>query len=134
MNFGQKRKKRKKLQTITLKTNLKATFLFVNLEIEVSGKTELKNTPIVFLLCLVQKQTSLDGKNRNLTKNYRRAKSLRIFLKTFCFSDLCCQTKIQKKLRKKANNKKATDEGRPRPLIFHPNRPKILKITSPFLG
>jgi hypothetical protein len=38
------------------------------------------------------------------------------------------------KIRKKADKKKATTEGRPRPSIFHPNLPKILKVTSPFLG
>jgi hypothetical protein len=30
--------------------------------------------------------------------------------------------------------KKATAEGRHQPLIFHQNLPKILKVTSPFLG
>ena len=41
---------------------------------------------------------------------------------------------IRPKFGTKADKKKATVEGRPRPLIFHPNLPKILKVTSPFLG
>jgi hypothetical protein len=37
-------------------------------------------------------------------------------------------------LMKHLSIKKATYEGHPRPSIFHPNLPKILKVTSPFLG
>jgi hypothetical protein len=41
---------------------------------------------------------------------------------------------LKKKIGKRPIKKKATHEGRPRPSIFHPNRPKILKVTSPRLG
>ena len=34
--------------------------------------------------------TSLDGKNLNLTKKFKNAKSLRIFFMTFCPFDLSC--------------------------------------------
>ena len=81
-------------------------------------------------------RTSLDGKNRNLTKKLFLRKNLIFFFsKTFCFSDFFCQAKFwPQNLEQRPIKKKATAEGRPRPSIFHPNLPKILKVTSPFLG
>ena len=81
-------------------------------------------------------QTSLDGKNRNLTKkNFFYEKILEFFSKTFCLFDLYCQAKFwTQNLKQRPIKKKATAEGRPQPLIFHQNLPKILEFTSPFLG
>ena len=80
-------------------------------------------------------QTSLDGKNRNLTKKIFYEKILEFFSKTFCLFDLYCQANFwTQNLKQRPIKKKATAEGRPRPLIFHQNLPKILKVTSPFLG
>ena len=41
---------------------------------------------------------------------------------------------LKKKIGKRPIKKKATGEKKGRPEIFHPNLPKILKVTSPFLG
>ena len=80
-------------------------------------------------------RTSSDEFGRNLTKIFFLRKSLRIFSKTFCLFDLLCLTNFWcQPFRKRPIKKKATVKGRPRPSIFHPNLPKILEVTSPFLG
>ena len=62
-------------------------------------------------------------------------KILEFFSKTFCLFDLYCQANFwTQNLKQRPIKKKATAEGRPRPLIFHQNLPKILKVTSLFLG
>ena len=60
-------------------------------------------------------RTSLDGKNRNLTKKIFLRKNLIFFSKTFCFSDFFCQTKFwpqnleQRPIKKRPPLKAALD-------------------------
>ena len=60
-------------------------------------------------------RTSLDGKNRNLTKKKIYEKILEFFSKTFCLSDLYCQTNFwnqnlkQRPIKKRPPLKAALD-------------------------
>ena len=85
---------------------------------------------IVFMFCskineFGRKKLESDEKKQKFKK-----KTLKFFLRVFAFF---VRPNFEKKNRKKVDKKKATQEGRPRPSIFHPNLPKIHKVTSPFL-
>ena len=68
-------------------------------DFKIVEKTELKTTPYYyFYIWFKNKQvwTSLDRKIRIWQKSTEGQKVLDFYSKTFCFSDLFCQTKIQK--------------------------------------
>ena len=79
-------------------------------------------------------RTSSDEFRRNLTKKLFYEKVLEFFSKTFCLFDLLCLTNFWCR----PFGKRPIKKGHPwRPLStfnFNPNLPKILKVTSPFLG
>ena len=116
-----------------------SSWIFFDFKIKFSGKNWVEKHihTIIFMFGskineFGQVQTSLDGIWR---KNFFYEKVLEFFSKTFCLFDLLCLTNFWcRPFGKRPIKKKATVKGRPRPSIFHPNLPKILKVTSPFLG
>ena len=69
--------------TLTKQLLCFSTWIIFDFKIEISGKNCMEKHPhiIVFYVWFKNKRvwTSLDGKNRNLTKKFKLAKSLRIF-------------------------------------------------------
>ena len=116
-----------------------SSWIFFDFKIKFSGKNWVEKHIHTIIFMFGSKinefgrvQTSLDGIWR---KNFFYEKVLEFFSKTFCLFDLLCLTNFWcRPFGKRPIKKKATVKGRPRPSIFHPNLPKILKVTSPFLG
>ena len=107
-----------------------SSWIIFDFKIKISGKNCVEKHPHIIAFMFGSKINEFGQvwteKIGIWRKSVKSQKVLEFYSTTFCFSDLFCQTKIPKK--------NATHEGRHRPSIFHPNRPKILKVTSPLLG
>ena len=102
-------------------------------------QTFKKNIYLVYGVTQTTQTTQNDReKNRHYYNNIRHFSldefGQKKFLRLFAFLTLIVRPTFEIKIRKKADKKKATTEGRSWPLILNPNLTKILKVTLPFLG
>ena len=125
--------------TLTKQLFCFSSWIIFDFKIEISGKNWAEKHPHIIFFMFGSKTNEFGQVWTEKIGIWRKSsngqKVLEFFSKTFCLFDLLCLTNFWcRPFGKRPIKKKATVKGRPRPSIFHPNLPKISKVTSPFLG